>query len=121
MLLLNKDSENKLYIVCDDILTISDPYYLWRFIHEQTQKEYLIQLVNEKEQNRRFDLFTLTLPDDLDLEEGEYYYYVYESDTDGATDYENMNELTGNVLKVVSTFTANETYEPTGEDTTYRG
>lgn len=121
MLTLAKATSNKMYVVCDDILTIDDPVYLWRFIHAQSRVEYLIELVNEAEQNRRYDLFTLVLPDDLDLIEGEYLYEIYQSPETGDEDFENMLLLANGVAKVQATFTDNDSYEPTGEDTTYAG
>lgn len=121
MLQLTKASTNLMHVVCDDVLTITNPTYLWRFIHSQTREEYLIELVNSAEQNGRYDLFTLILPTDLDLQEGEHTYEIYQSDTPGDEAYENMPLLANGVARVQSTFTGNESYEPTGEDTTYRG
>lgn len=121
MLLLNKDSSNKMYVVCDDLLTIASPIYLWRFVNSLTREEYFIELDNAAEQIGSYDLFTLVLPTDLDLQEGEHNYYIYESDTPGDENYSAMTELSNGVARVISTFTENESYEPTGEDTTYRG
>lgn len=121
MLLLNKATTNSMYVVCDDLLTITDPFYLWRFINTQTREEYLIELINEAEQNGRYDLFTLILPDDLDLAEGEYVYEIYQSSTQGDEDYSNMLLLSTDVARVQSTFTENDQYEPTGTDTIYTG
>lgn len=121
MLELTKASTNQMYVVCDDVLTITNPTYLWRFVHQVTRKEYLIELVNSAEQNGRYDLFTLTLPTDLNLLEGEYIYEIYQSDTPGDQDYANMLQLANGVARVQATFTDSESYEPTGEDTTYRG
>lgn len=121
MLELTKNSANQMFVVCDDILTIADPVYLWRFVHSQTRQEYLIELVNSAEQNRRYDLFTLTLPTDLDLQEGEHTFEIYQSATPGDEDYESMLMLANGVARVISTFEDNQSYEPTGQDTTYRG
>lgn len=121
MLLLSKESLNKMYVVCDDVLTIDNPVYLWRFVNSVTREEHLIELVNSAEQNGRYDLFELTLPSDLDLNEGEYVYEIYQSDLSGDLNFDNMLMLTNGVAKVQATFTDSETYEPTGNDTTYRG
>lgn len=121
MLELSKASTNKMYVVCDDVLTIVDPVYLWRFVSSQDQQQYLIEIVNEAEQNGRYDLFTLILPTDLDLQEGEHTYEIYQSTTPGDEDFENMPMLANGVARVQSTFTTNESYEPTGTDATYKG
>lgn len=121
MLQLTKASSNKMYVVCDDILTVANPIYLWRFVDSLKQKEYLIEIVNEAEQNGRYDLFTLVLPTDLDLEEGEHVYEIYQSTTPGDEDYSQMPLLANGVARVQSTFTDNESYAPTGQDNTYRG
>jgi len=110
-----------MYIVCDDILTITNPTYLWRFYNEQTKEEHLIEIANEKESNTWFDLFTLTLPTDLNLLAAVYSWEVYESATPGDEDYENLNQLANGVARVAASFTANTSYEPTGSDTVYNG
>lgn len=121
MLQLTKASTNLMHVVCDDVLTITNPVYLWRFVHSQTREEYLIELVNSAEQNGRYDLFTLILPTNLDLQEGEHIYEIYQSSTPGNQNYSDMLMLANGVARVQSTFTENESYEPVGEDTTYRG
>lgn len=121
MLRLSLNSANTLNVKCDDILTITDPVYLWRIFNEQTKEEHLIELTNAQEQNPRFDQFTLTLPTDLDLKAGVYFWEIYESSTPGDEDYENMNRLSDGLMKVLGEFTANSSYEPTGTDTVYNG
>jgi hypothetical protein len=121
MLLLQLNTANKLYVVCDDILTITSPTYLWRFYDEARNKEFLIEIANEQATNHRFDLFTLTLPTDLDLKESIYIWEIYESDTPGDEDYANMNLLSNGTARVGATFTENTSYEPTGNDVVYDG
>ena len=121
MIQLQLNTANKMYVVCDDILTITNPTYLWRFYNEQGKVENLIEIANETASNPRFDLFTLTLPTDLDLEEGIFAWQLFESDTPGDTDYGNMNELANGTAKVAATFDINTSYEPTGTDTVYQG
>ena len=121
MLLIAQNTANKLYVVVDDVLTIESPVYLWRIYNEQTKAEYLVELTNETPLNGRFDLFTLTLPTDAALNTGVFSWFVYESDTPGGTDWENYNELSNGTMRVVSSFTENSSYEPTGTDTVYNG
>lgn len=121
MLRLQLNTANKMYVVCDDILTVTSPVYLWRFYNEQTKVEELIEIVNEKSTNNRFDLFTLTLPTDLDLKTGTYFWEIYESENTGDTNYESMNMLSNGPAKVLASFNTNTSYEPTGNDTVYQG
>ena len=121
MLQLIPNSENKLWVVCDDMVTVAEPIYLWRFYNRQTKKEYLIELSNETIANPRFDLFTLNLPDDLDLEEGMYTWEIYQSEETADENYLEMPLLSNGLAKVLTTFEENTTYEPTGSDTVYNG
>jgi len=122
MLLLNKSSINKMYIICNDLLTIDNPVYLWRFVHSQTLEQYLIELVNESEVSRSYDLFSLNLPVDLELSEGQYLYEVYQSEEEGDDDFSNMPLLANGVARVTSIFETTDSYEPTAEqDSTYTG
>ncbi len=120
MLHLQQTSTNSLCVVCDDVLTIDNPYYLWRFVHNQTQVEYLIFLTNSKAQNPRFDLFSLTLPTDLDLTTGHYSWWIYEKATNTDTDYDGLNVLSNGGAKVLTTFEADNDYESTETDTVYK-
>lgn len=122
MLHLSLNTANKLYIVVSDMVLIDNPIYLFRFENTQTTTDYLVELTNEEPDNKRFDLFTLTTPTDLDLDSGLYRYWVYESDTTGRTDWENMRVLTEGAADLDRTFTANKVYEPTDtKDTVYKG
>jgi len=122
MLIINKDTANKLNIVCDDILTLTDPVYLWRFVNKTTQVENLIELENQLPSNPRFDQFNLTLPTDLDIESGEYEWFVYESPLTGETDYSTMNLLSSGDLRVNSDLDQGTSYTPTaGQNYEYNG
>lgn len=122
MLIINKDTANKLNIVCDDILTLTDPVYLWRLVNKTTQVENLIELENQLPSNPRFDQFNLTLPTDLDIESGEYEWFVYESPLTGETDYSTMNLLSSGDLRVNSDLDQGTSYTPTaGQNYEYNG
>jgi len=120
MLHLSQNSTNELYVVCDDILTINNPYYLWRFVHNQTQVEYLIFLTNTEQQNPRFDLFDLVLPTDLDLSTGHYSWWIYEKDNNSDTDYDGLNVLSNGAAEVRTTFEEETEYESTETDKVYK-
>lgn len=122
MLQLSLNSTNKLYVVCKDLVTIPSPIYLWRFFDQVRKESHLIELPNESTANPRFDIFTLILPTDLNLKQAKYYYEIYQSDTEGATNYEDMPILAEGLARINVEFDENTTYESTGSsDTVYTG
>lgn len=108
-------------LVVDDMLTIDNPFYLWRFVNDQTRKEWLLYLTNELQANSRADRFILLLPDDIpDFETGDYHYYVYES-ADEVLNIDGKNLLATGRADVLTEFAEDTTYERTGEDKVYKG
>lgn len=126
MLHLEQNKTNTLTLVTDDVKSIASPIYLWRFRNDQTttnnnEAGKLVELINELPDNPRADRFTLTLPTDLDLNTGDFHYFVYQSDTTGRTDFENMPLLATGRAEVKTEFQADTAYEQTGTDTVYKG
>lgn len=119
-LILYQNTNNKMPIVTDDIITITSPVYLWRFVNCQTKVENLIELDNTTPEIERCDIFFLNLPVDLELEIGMYEYHVYQSDTPGDEDFEEMLELATGRADVKPTVAEITTYEPTGTDEVYQ-
>lgn len=120
MLYLSQNSANELEVVCDDLLTIVNPYYLWRLEDQETKIEYLIFLTNSKQNNSRYDEFTLTLPTDLDLPTGTYEWWIYETDDNSTTAYTGLNVLSTGGAKVITEFEEDTDYEPTDTDKVYK-
>ncbi len=90
MIYLNPNSSNTFFIVCDDIITVEEPVYLFRFIHEQTKEVHFVELENEIPDNARAEKFTLTLPSDVDLDGGYHELNVFQSEESGDRDVDNM-------------------------------
>lgn len=116
---LTVNTVNQMFLVVDDMVTISSPVYLWRIYNESTKEQFLIEIDNETASNSRYDRFDLGLPNDLDLERGRYRYYVYQSTTPGDEDYASMLELANGIITVDTTFDEDTYYEPTGTDKYY--
>lgn len=95
MITLQTDSSNIIAVTAsmDGKVTESTYYFLFRFFHIETNKDYLIQLDRENIGSKRYDRFTLILPDDLDLPTGKYQYYIYQSTIDGSLIYEGLIQL----------------------------
>lgn len=117
---LNLNSDNEIAIRASDMVIIADSIYLFRFVNEQTKVENLIELTKTNLNNDRWDSFDLNIPGDLDLKSGKYRYYVYESDTPGRTDYENLRLLDTSKAEIDKAYPAEVTYETDGTDTVYK-
>jgi len=62
-----------------EVGTLDNPFYLFVFTNEATDKQHKIVLENNAGVNSRCEEFELTLPDDLNLKpEGNYFVQVYE-------------------------------------------
>lgn len=122
MIYLTPNSTNTMYLVCDDVITVEDPIYLFRFAQDQSTVELFIELSNSLSDNPRADKFTLILPDDLDLVSGDYNMTVFQSLLAGDRVVENMVVLS-NVRAVVETnFDEDKTYlGEEGTDIVYKG
>jgi hypothetical protein len=102
------------------MVTISDPIYLFRFVDEQRKTEFLIELAKGNVNNPRFGIFTLNLPDDLDLKSGKFEMFVYQSDESGRIDWNDMLELTSVRAEVEKEYKTPTTYERSeGSDIVY--
>ena len=66
--------------------------WLFRFVYDQggNQYEYLFYLTDiaTSEQQKRYNLFNLTDPTDIDFEKvGDYHYYIYQMPNGGSINY----------------------------------
>jgi len=120
MIYLQKETTNLINIQVVDMVTISDPIYLFRFVDEQRKTEFLIELAKGNVNNPRFGIFTLNLPDDLDLKSGKFEMFVYQSDESGRIDWNDMLELTSVRAEVEKEYKTPTTYERSeGSDIVY--
>jgi hypothetical protein len=95
MITLQTDSANIFAVTAsmDGKVTASTFYFLFRFFHIETNKDYLIQLDRENIGSKRYDRFTITLPTDLNLPTGKYQYYIYQSLIDGSLIFDGLVQL----------------------------
>lgn len=120
MIYLQKETTNLINIQVVDMVTISDPIYLFRFVDEQRKTEFLIELEKENLNNPRFGIFTLNLPTDLDLKSGKFEMFVYQSDESGRVDWDDMLELTSMRAEVEKEYKTPTVYERSeGSDIVY--
>lgn len=120
MIYLQKETTNLINIQVVDMVTISDPIYLFRFVDEQRKTEFLIELAKGNVNNPRFGIFTLNLPTDLDLKSGKFEMFVYQSDESGRVDWDDMLELTSMRAEVEKEYKTPTIYERSeGSDIVY--
>ena len=120
MIYLQKSTTNLINIQVVDMVTISDPIYLFRFVDEQRKTEFLIELAKGNVNNPRFGIFTLNLPTDLDLKSGKFEMFVYQSDESGRVDWDDMLELTSMRAEVEKEYKTPTVYERSeGSDIVY--
>ena len=120
MIYLQKETTNLINIQVVDMVTISDPIYLFRFVDEQRKTEFLIELAKGNVNNPRFGIFTLNLPTDLDLKSGKFEMFVYQSDESGRVDWNDMLELTSMRAEVEKEYKTPTIYERSeGSDIVY--
>lgn len=114
-LILNKNTTNTIGVTASEKKTVDVFYFLFRFHNIETREETTLQ-IEADETNGRWDRFTIVMPDDLNLRSGFYHYYVYQSEVDGSTDYENMVELENGKLTVPTADINEKTFNENGED-----
>lgn len=121
MILLSQNSVNSIAVIVNDIKTVDTPIYLFRFKNDQvTTDEYFVELTDTLVDNDAASVFELNLPTDLDLPVGRYTMWVYQSETPGDEDWENMLELTCDRADVEPVTVTNNDYEPEGTDEVYQ-
>lgn len=108
MLLLQRENENKIVISLNQLTTITNPNYLFSFFHQQKRKYFNIYLTPVSSSDR-YDLFSITLPTDLDLVKGNYIFSVYESD-DLETSTDGKTLLIKGKAEVITTFPEDSFY-----------
>ena len=108
MLLLKQSEANKIVLSLQQLVTITNPNYLFSFFHQQ-KREYFNFYLTAQSVSNRFDLFLLSLPSDADLPKGNFLYYVYESE-DATITTEGKNLLAQGKAEVVTEFPVGDYY-----------
>lgn len=81
MIYINKNSSNRVTLTLNEKRTLANPYYIFVFINTQSKVETVFYMENLSVNKDRYDLFTLVEGTTVTLNEGEYTYTVYESET----------------------------------------
>jgi hypothetical protein len=79
LLLIKKENVNQIAVTLNEKADFDlNINWLFRFVREQTNKDYFVYLNDVSASPNRFNLFVLYEGNDLDLPEGEYRYEIYQ-------------------------------------------
>lgn len=122
MILLQRNTVNeKITLTCTEKSTIDNPYFIFKFVHcQNTGVEKIFYTPNLSINLDRYDLFTIEENDNEDLLNGkvkliagEWYYFIYESETISLTSTDWIGVVENGKLRVEDIETPIATYEQT--------
>jgi hypothetical protein len=113
MLQIRQASLNQLALTLKEKANENYPnIFLFRFVSEQSRKEYFCNLTDLSTTQKRYNLFNLYEGTDIDLPVGEYMYYVYQMEIENENNYnlgflceQGKAKVKSNVATVIPTFT----------------
>jgi hypothetical protein len=79
MLILKLNQANQIGVTVKELKTLPSPNYLFEFYSQIQDKSFFVYLPIQND-SERFDLFTVTLPTDINLPTGSFLYRVYQSE-----------------------------------------
>ena len=112
MLLITKGETKFWYLTLTEKTTISNPYYLFSFIHRQTLKTYYFLLNDISSFKERYNKFSIN-ETAFNFYEGEYKYIIYAQTSSSNLNPNLANQMveTG-LLKVELSNNTTTTYQP---------
>jgi len=93
LLLLLRNQSNPIGVTASERATLDDPFFLFVFENEATREVSKLFSAKLNLSKRRYDLFEITLPSDVDLRAGSYQYSIYEKSSDANTDIPDTSPL----------------------------
>lgn len=111
--LIEKNQNNSICLTLQEKANDNYPeIFLFRFVSEQSRKEYFCNLTDLSTTQKRYNLFHLYEGTDIDLPVGEYMYYVYQMEIENENNYtlgilceQGKAKVKSNVETVTPTFT----------------
>ena len=81
MLRLQKNGTSELIVTASELVTLSNPYFLFEFMHEQSNKSVYCVLTDTSSSTSRFNSFSFTDGVDATFKYAGYYIYkIYQQD-----------------------------------------
>ena len=86
--LIEKSQNNSICLTLKEKMNDNYPeIWLFRFVNEQSKKEYFCNLTDLSTTKKRFNLFNLYEGTSITLPLGDYQYYVYQMEITGEENY----------------------------------
>ncbi len=86
--LIEKSQNNSICLTLKEKMNDNYPeIFLFRFVNEQSKKEYFCNLTDLSTTKKRFNLFNLYEGTSITLPLGDYQYYVYQMEITGEENY----------------------------------
>ena len=86
--LIEKNQNNSICLTLKEKMNDNYPeIFLFRFVNEQSKKEYFCNLTDLSTTKKRFNLFNLYEGTSITLPLGDYQYYVYQMEITGEENY----------------------------------
>jgi len=86
--LIEKNQNNSICLTLNEKMNDNYPeIWLFRFVNEQSKKEYFCNLNDLSTTKKRFNLFNLYEGTSITLPLGDYQYYVYQMEITGEENY----------------------------------
>lgn len=85
MVIINRAADNILDLTLSEMVTLSNPYYLFVLSSKQTSEVHKCLLTDSSDYPERYNRFILNEPDDMELIPGDYIYKVYEKSASNLT------------------------------------
>lgn len=85
MIIINQATTSVFDITLTELVTLTNPFYLFVFTNKQTNEEHKILLSDSSSYPERYNRFIFTEPTDLTLIAGDYIYKVYEKSVANTT------------------------------------
>ena len=87
--LVEKNQNNSICLTLNEKMNDNYPEtWLFRFVNEQSKKEYYCNLTDLSTSKKRFNLFNLYEGTSITLPLGDYTYYVYQMEIEDEENYE---------------------------------
>jgi hypothetical protein len=95
MIYINKDTTNEFALTLTESTTITDPFFLFKFVWEYDESIDPIYWVGTDYSSypNRYNLFYIDEPIDLEFRQGQYKYEVYESATGNEVDETGLEKI----------------------------
>lgn len=85
MIIINRNATNIFDVTLSEMVSITNPFYLFVFINKQTSEVSKCLLTDSSAYSDRYNRFTLIEPSDVVLIPNDYIYKVYEKSVSNLT------------------------------------